>query len=184
MRARPTSKPLAHTFTARCPAATARLLKQVTFGDFPAFICLASMLLEFVIGNAVVARGFSSYLVSNLVLVSKRPVHCQAWNTLVRRWKCCGWSWLLLLPGEHLVLLSGERHYLFGNAPSGFGCPAWSLGQLLALHLPSFTPPNTVVLHSCIQLRPACLTRSPSTSGWGAAARRAANMMSWRQASI
>ncbi|KAI7844490.1 hypothetical protein COHA_001949, partial [Chlorella ohadii] len=34
----------------------------VTFGDFPAFICLASMLLEFVIGNAVVARGFSSYL--------------------------------------------------------------------------------------------------------------------------
>lgn len=37
---------------------------QVTFGDFPAFICLASLLLEYAIGNAVVARGFSTYLVS------------------------------------------------------------------------------------------------------------------------
>lgn len=85
LRARPTSKPLAHTFTARCPAATARLLKQVTFGDFPAFICLASMLLEFVIGNAVVARGFSSYLVSNFssFLASGIPV-----------WECTEWFWL------------------------------------------------------------------------------------------
>lgn len=44
---------------------------QVTFGDFPAFICLASLLLEFVIGNAVVARGFSTYLVSQVQIVSE-----------------------------------------------------------------------------------------------------------------
>jgi APA family basic amino acid/polyamine antiporter len=35
---------------------------MLTFGDFPAFICLASLLLEYAIGNAVVARGFSTYL--------------------------------------------------------------------------------------------------------------------------
>lgn len=64
---------------------------QVTFGDFPAFICLASLLLEYAIGNAVVARGFSTYLVSGgcpartEAVMSTVPVgpHARLWVLLL-----------------------------------------------------------------------------------------------------
>ncbi len=41
---------------------------QVTFGEFPAFVTLASLLLEYALGMAATARGFSLYLNSLLNL--------------------------------------------------------------------------------------------------------------------
>lgn len=41
---------------------------QVTFGEFPAFVTLASLLLEYALGMAATARGFSLYLNSLLDL--------------------------------------------------------------------------------------------------------------------
>lgn len=41
---------------------------QVTFGEFPGFVTLASLLLEYALGMAATARGFSLYLNSLLDL--------------------------------------------------------------------------------------------------------------------
>ena len=41
---------------------------QITFGELPAFIALASLLLEYVLGMAATAQGFSRYLAKLLNL--------------------------------------------------------------------------------------------------------------------
>lgn len=45
-----------------CRSGSRVLAAQVTFGEFPAFVTLSGLLLEYALGMAAVARGFSFYL--------------------------------------------------------------------------------------------------------------------------